>query len=220
MTAPNNEATWLSVTGGNATYGTPAGLAYNADDKTITCADRAVNEEFVLGGLKSDATPAQIAAAVEVDDTTITITDTTILDDSKTVTVAGGYTLALGDDIVPSEHQELSWTRDSNDTTKYSYSSAGDTEGWRVVNNEIRHYDNSVKAFTISGLATTLTTENNASLPSGVTVDSGAVKISGGALNAKDVELVGDFTLELDGVSASTTTPAGWDGTTYKSAYV
>ncbi|MBR0062137.1 MAG: hypothetical protein IJP68_11745, partial [Selenomonadaceae bacterium] len=206
LSAPNNEATWLSVTGGNATYGTPAGLAYSVENNAITCASRAVNEEFVLSGLKSNATTAQISAAVDVDGTTITITDTTILDTSKIVTVATGYTLVLGDDIVPSEHKELSWTQDETDKTKYSYNTAGDTEGWRVVNNQIRHYDNSVEAFTISGLATTLTTENNASLPTGVTVDSGAVKISSGALNATDVELVGDFTLELDGVSAATTT--------------
>lgn len=36
----------------------------------------------------------------------------------------------------------------------------------------------------------------------------------------RTLTLDGDFTLELDGVSVATTTPEGWDGTIYKSAYV
>ena len=90
-------ATWLTVEGGSATYGTPAGLDYNVEGKTITCASRAVNEEFVLSGLRSDATPAQIAAAVDVDGKTLKIKSDTIFDTGKKITAPNGYNFKITD---------------------------------------------------------------------------------------------------------------------------
>ena len=217
---PPDTKVW-TVSGTSATYTeTRAGSAAITGNKIVYQAPVGTNKNFTLENLASGLTVDNVTAAIDVTDTEITINDATILDASKTVTAPSGYTLKLGDDITQSESKGLSWTQDATDATKYTYVSAGNTAGYTTNGTTISYVTDNRETFTINGLKDDLTTESNASLPTGVTVENDAIKISSDALNAKDVELVGDFTLELDGVSGATTTPEGWVGTTYKSAYV
>ncbi|MBQ3435177.1 MAG: hypothetical protein IJG24_09070, partial [Selenomonadaceae bacterium] len=194
LTAPT-AATWLSVTGGKAAYGIPAGIEYSVENKAITCTDTETIEKFELSGIADGTTVEQVKAAVDIDDTTITINDATILDTAATVTAPSGCTLALGDNVKQSEVKTEALTLDETDATKYNYNSAGNTEGWRLVDNQIVHYDNSVETFTISGLG------NGAKLGDNVIISGKTIQISSGALTASHEKISVDdssYTLQLN----------------------
>ena len=184
---PSNSTFW-TVDGTSASCVEKIADSAGIDGKKIVYQAGSNSTLFTINDLTENLTPEQLSAAVDVPGKEITIRDSAILDVSKTVTAPSGYTLALGDDITQSESKELSWTQDATDKDKYTYVSAGDTTGYKTNGTTISYVTDNRTTFTISGLKESLTTENNANLPTGVTVENGVVKISSGALNAKDVD--------------------------------
>ena len=171
--APTITDAWLTVVGGAATFGKAAGFDYSAKDNVIAYETKQSELYFKIGGLKDGVTESELNDALTINGTTITITDESILDAAKVVTITSGYTLAL-EGVTLSENKSAAWTQDADDTTKYTYSTAGDTQGWRIVNNQIVHYDNTCKTFAIKDLPANLTSDD---LQAGITVSGDTVSI-------------------------------------------
>lgn len=108
------------------------------------------------------------------DGKTIIINNTDILNADNTVTVSSDYVLDINDSI-KSTPENLSWTQDTADKSKYVYVEASNTDGYKVVDNQIVYNTDTRKTFTLEGLQETLTTADNASLPEGVNVQDASL---------------------------------------------
>ena len=172
-------------------------------DKFYTCSNNKISytaattrSTFTISGLKSGLTAEQIDSAVEIADKIITFKTTNLFDDKKVVTVSDGYTFKFADDILQSEEKDVSWT---NEDGKCNYVSAGDTAGYRIVNNQIVHKEDTRKAFEISGLS------SSAKLDDDIVVTGTKAKLLSSALDKRDITINGGFIIELDSAAARST---------------
>ena len=154
--------------------------------------------------------------AVDIENTTSslsTIKDADILAQDKVISAPSGYTLKLGGDIVPSEEKTANGTMTGE---IFSYTSAGNTEGFRVVDGTIKYFTDERTSFEISGLDT------KAELGKNISVSGDKITISKDALATKNATLssTADYTMELDDVSAPTKTDEGWSNLTYQTSAV
>ncbi|MBQ6759061.1 MAG: hypothetical protein IJP42_08310, partial [Selenomonadaceae bacterium] len=186
-----------SDTDGSFSYNQETVAGAKIDDTKITYVDSGEETFFTLSGIKS-------TDGITVADNVVTLTESNL--NSANVTLTGdGYTLALDKDYsaktIPEGFDGL------------TYKSASNTSGYAVSS------DSKSITYTSAVLATDLFTLSGVKTTDGITIQNNVVTLTEDNLNGENITLTGEgYTLALDKDYSSTTTPAGFDGLTYKSA--
>ena len=185
---------------GNAYKAATMSEGYTASGNTITYIPTSGGETlFTL-------TNAKITDDITVDTANkkVTLTETNL--NGKTITVDGGYTLALDKDYASKQTKAAGF--DGN-----AYKTATISEGYIASGNKI--------IYTAASGGETLFTLKDATITKDIVVDTTAKKVTLTAanLNKKNVTVDGGYTLALDKDYASKQTKAsGFDGSAYKTA--
>ena len=181
-----------------------AGYSISEDKKSVSyTAAVPATDLFTLSGVKS-------TTGIVVDSSAKTVTLTADnLNDTDVTIISDDYTLQLAEGISSSQTTPAGWSGST-------YKSASNTAGYSLSE------DKKSVSYTAAVTSTDLFTLNGVKSTTGIVVDSSAktVTLTADNLNDTDVTITSnDYTLQLaEGISSSQTTPAGWSGSTYKSA--
>ena len=183
---------------GSLTYNQETIAGATIDGAKITHVDSGEEILFTLSGIKT-------TKGITVKNKVVTLTESNLNGENVTLT-GDGYTLALDKDYSPETTTPAGFDG-------LTYKSAATTAGYEVSSDSKSiTYKSAVEAtdlFTLSGVKST----------DGIKVENNVVILTESNLNGENVTLTGEnYTLALDKDYSSTTTPAGFDGLTYKSA--
>ncbi len=179
-------ATW-QVSGTSANFGTSCenpGARING--KRIVYQQTGYTADFTLENLAANVTVEQIKAAVDVNEKTVTVKATDILDKSKILTISNGYTLKLDDDLKKNP-ADATWTQNEINNKKYVYTVEGNTDSFTDVGNRIYYVTTKLPKITFVGLKENLVVPEGATLPSGLEItrqDDNSYKVK---FSSKDV---------------------------------
>ncbi|MBR5435319.1 MAG: hypothetical protein IK120_00460, partial [Muribaculaceae bacterium] len=164
-----------------------------AGNKIIYTPATAETNLFTIYGVKN-------TEGITINGTTVTVPKSAL--GTSNVTISNGYTLALASDVSASKT-----TAHWSGTT---YKSASATGGYSIVNNQIVYTPTTAETdlFTINGVTTT----------DGITINGTTVTVPKSALGIGEVTINNGYTLSTgSGITHSTSIPAHFSGTTYKS---
>ncbi|MBR4903421.1 MAG: hypothetical protein IKZ53_02025 [Selenomonadaceae bacterium] len=125
------------------------------------------------------------------------------------VTISEGYTLALGEGVLPPANNNEVWTQRDNSAV---YTSSSRVGGYTLENNQIIYYPDrdTEETVTINGVSKK-TVKSDGSTDY-ITRTGNTFTISAAALDKDDVRITKGYSLALgDDVTAPKRTPAGWE---------
>ena len=200
----------FSGTTSSITYNEAAGNEWTVDNGVAKYGADGTSL-VAISGLKNPTVKDGAISGLTVDETakTVTVASELLGDSDVKITNSSDYTLQLGEGISSSQTTPAGWSGST-------YKSASNTAGYSLSE------DKKSVSYTAAVASTDLFTLSGVKSTTGIVVDSSAktVTLTADNLNDTDVTITSDdYTLLLgEGISGSQTTPAGWSGTTYKSA--
>ncbi|MBR4152623.1 MAG: calcium-binding protein [Selenomonadaceae bacterium] len=171
-----------------------AGYSLSNNQIIYTPAEKAETDLFTINGVTS-------TNGIVISGKTVTVPQSAL--STNNVTISDGYTLAIASDVPLSNTMTAHWSG----TT---YKSASATGGYSIVNNQIVYTPTTAETdlFTINGVTTT----------DGITINGTTVTVPKSALGIGEVTINNGYTLSTgSGITHSTSIPAHFSGTTYKS---
>ena len=191
VATPKTTAAAWSHSGDTATYKTASTSAgYTLTNNQITYTGASGGDDIQIKGVKS-------ADGISISGNAFTIANAAL--NQSTVTISNGYTLALASDVTAPNTIKESWSYNNNVAT---YKAAQTFAGYKLENNQITYTGASGgEEVQIKGVKSA----------DGISVTGKVVTVAATALNNSDVTISEGYTLQLgSGITAPTTTPAGW----------
>ena len=168
-----------------------------ADNKITYTAAISETDLFTISGVKS-------TSGITISGKTVTVPNSAL--NQEKVTITGGYSLALADDVTKTSTTAAGWNMSGNTAV---YKNSAISAGYKLENNQISYVAASGgEKITVSGVKSL----------DGLSISGKTVTVTANSLNKSDVTISNGYTLALQGVAAPKYTNAHFDGTTYKSS--